>query len=373
MCHYSSDDTIMILNALPKFGPIKIQKLIEYFHNDISKIFDSKFTPSLRTILSKEDIETLLQHKKFFDSNSENKKLSTLRGNFISILNDKYPGLLKQIPDAPVGLYSIGTLKERTKNIAIVGSRSNTIYGLKVARKLAMELSIRGFSIVSGMARGIDAAAHEGTIAANGHTIAVLGNGLDIIYPQEHSDLYRKITEHGAIISEFPLGRRPDKQTFPIRNRIIAGLCHAVIVVESDNHGGSMITARMAGEYGRHVFAVPGRIDDISSSGCLSLIKDGATMLTSIDDIFEELPYLDSTPQQTMLNFDDTQAHSSHDIACPVEKCVYETIRNNGTISTDNIIEISGIPTTKVLQALQMLEIRKLISKRYDGLFEITK
>lgn len=373
MCSYSVDDTIMILNALPKFGPIKIQKLIKYFHNDISKIFNNQLSTSLSSILSKQDIEVLLQYKKFFDKKTEDKKLATLRGKFISILNDQYPELLKKIPDAPSGLYYVGTLKKYSKNIAIVGSRSNTIYGLKVARKLAMELSIRGFSIVSGMARGIDAAAHEGAIAANGHTIAVLGNGLDIIYPQEHSDLYRKITEHGAIISEFPLGRRPDKQTFPIRNRIIAGLCHAVIVVESDNHGGSMITARMAGEYGRHVFAVPGRIDDISSSGCLSLIKDGATMLTSIDDIFEELPYLDSTPQQTMINFYDTQTHSSNDIACPVEKCVYETISNNGTLSPDNIIEISGIPTIKVLQALQMLEIRKLITKRYDGLFEITK
>ena len=373
MCHYSSDDAIMILNALPKFGPIKIQKLIEYFHNDITKIFDNTFTSSLSHILSKQDIEVLLHHKKFFDKNSEDKKLTALRGHFISILNDQYPELLKKIPDAPAGLYYVGKLKDHSKNIAIVGSRSNTIYGLKIARKLAMELSIRGFSIVSGMARGIDAAAHEGAIAANGHTIAVLGNGLDIIYPQEHSDLYRKITEHGAIISEFPLGRRPDKQTFPIRNRIIAGLCHAVIVVESDNHGGSMITARMAGEYGRHVFAVPGRIDDISSIGCLSLIKDGATMLTSIDDIFEELPYLDSTPQQTMLNFDIPTTQQQTTIVCPIEKCIYEIINNNGTISVDNIIASSGMPTIKVLQSLQMLEIRKLIKKRYDGLFEIIK
>jgi DNA processing protein len=225
------------------------------------------------------------------------------------------------------------------------------------------------------MARGIDFAAHDGALAANGKTLAVLGNGVDVIYPSENAQLYRKIANHGALVSEFTLGRHADRQTFPIRNRLIAGLCHAVIVVESDRFGGSMITARFAMEYGRHVFAVPGRIDSGSSAGCLALIKDGATMLTSIDDIFEDMPYLNPSSRQGVLPLDTANGENSQAVApeasCPMEKKIHEILTEKQAATVDSIVEMSGVATGKILRVLQLMEIRGLTKKRYDGMVEL--
>ena len=177
--------------------------------------------------------------------------------------------------------------------IAVVGSRRTTLYGQSVAKKLGSDLARLGFCVVSGLARGIDTAAHEGALSVGGKTAAVLGCGIDIVYPPENLDLYRRIVETGAVLSEFPFGRKADKQTFPMRNRVVAGISEAVVVVESDVQGGAMITARFAGEQGRLIYAVPGRIDQPTSHGCHQLIRDGATLFTGIDDILNELNYLD--------------------------------------------------------------------------------
>ncbi|MDR1890759.1 MAG: DNA-processing protein DprA [Puniceicoccales bacterium] len=374
----SENQSFMVLNALPHIGPCTAKKLLAHFRGDVRRIF-SATSDQLREIhnLDHQVIDCILNHSKHFDLQHEEKSLAALRGRFLHIDHDNYPMLLKEIHDAPVGLYAIGEIDNGTKNIAIVGSRTNTLYGLETARMLAMELARRKFCIVSGMARGIDTAAHEGALAANGQTIAILGNGIDIIYPTENATLYKRIAEKGAIISEFTLGRRADKQTFPIRNRLIAGLCHAVIVVESDKFGGSMITAKFATEYGRHVFAVPGRIDQPSSSGCLALIKEGATMLTCVDDIFEDLPYLDDSPKQTLLPLASSESGSLNvqmpQISCPMEKKIYEILLREKSAAMDTVITLSELPASKVMHTLQMLEIRGLASKRYDGMFEIAK
>jgi DNA processing protein len=243
-----------------------------------------------------------------------------------------------------------------------------------------MRLVDRGFCIVSGMARGVDAAAHEGALSVKGTTVSVLGNGIDVIYPYENRDLRRRIVEDGAIISEFPLGHRPDRLTFPIRNRIIAGMCHAVIVVESDKFGGSMITARFANDYGRHVFAVPGRIDTNQSSGCFSLIKDGAIMLTCVEDIFDELPYLSDSIRQGTFELKETNpSHEtesidkSKNISCPVERLIYDILKRKKVMSADDVINESNLQTKQVLNALQMLEIRGITFRRYDGLYELKR
>jgi DNA processing protein len=318
-----------------------------------------------------------MNHWRYFDLRREENELAALRGRFLNVNCDGYPTLLREIPDAPIGVYTIGKISNFSKNIAIVGSRTTTLYGLETARMLAMELARRGFCIVSGMARGIDTFAHEGALAAGGQTIAVLGNGIDIVYPVENATLYRRISERGAIISEFTLGRRADRQSFPIRNRLIAGLCHAVIVVESDKFGGSMITARFATEYGRHVFAVPGRIDQPSSAGCLALIKDGATMLTCVDDIFADLPYLDDTPKQQVLRIsvdgEYVQSIKMPEIACPIERRIYEILLREKSAAIDSVVAISELPANRVVNSLQMLEMRGLAKRRYDGLFEIRK
>ena len=199
---------------------------------------------------------------------------------FITPRDVGYPRLLKEIHDPPIGLYRKGVYDFAQPCVAIVGSRRTTLYGQSVAKKLAADLARLGFCIVSGLARGIDTAAHEGALSVGGKTAAVLGCGIDIVYPPENLALYRRIEAEGAILSEFPFGRRADRQSFPMRNRVVAGIAEAVVVVETDVSGGSMITARFAGEQGRLIFAVPGRIDQNTSAGCHQLIRDGATLLT---------------------------------------------------------------------------------------------
>ncbi|MDR2776847.1 MAG: DNA-processing protein DprA [Puniceicoccales bacterium] len=378
MSGLSENQSFMVLNALPHIGPCTAKKLLAHFRGDARRVF-SATNNQLQEVsgLDHQAIDCIRNHSKYFDLQHEEKSLLALRGRFLHINHNDYPILLKEIHDAPIGLYAIGEINNEMRNIAIVGSRTNTLYGLETARMLAMELARRKFCIVSGMARGIDTAAHEGALAAKGKTIAILGNGIDIIYPIENATLYKRIAEKGGIISEFTLGRHADKQTFPIRNRLIAGLCHAVIIVESDKFGGSMITAKFATEYGRHVFAIPGRIDQPTSSGCLALIKEGATMLTCVDDIFEDLPYLDDLPKQVVLSLSspenkDLNAPISQ-ISCPMERKIYEILLREKSAPIDAVITLSELPANKVMHTLQMLEIRGLAFKRYDGMFEISK
>jgi DNA processing protein len=376
----SENQALMVLNALPDVGPCSARRLISHFRGDVRRIF-SATAEQLRNIpkIDRLAADRIVNYRSFFDLAQEEEAITSLRGDFFGITHPNYPILLREIYDAPVGIYAIGKFDNFTRNIAIVGSRTNTLYGLETARMLAIELSKRGFCIVSGMARGIDTAAHEGALAAKGKTIAVLGNGIDIIYPSENAALYRRIAENGALISEFTLGRKADKQAFPIRNRLIAGLCHAVIIVESDRFGGSMITAKFANDYGRHVFAVPGRIDQPSSSGCLSLIREGATMLTSIDDIFDDLPYLDLDSEQITMftdvgsgnRFFTNKLPRTSEISCPMERKIYEVLIGEKSATLDSITLLSELPLHTALHALQMLELRGLAQKRYDGRFEV--
>ena len=374
----TTQDCFMILNGLPGIGPVTVKRLLTYFRGDIRAVFAASIDDLVSSkAVDKALLDAILKHDSYFNLEKERRNLSNLGGKFLQRDHMHFPSLLKEIPDPPIGIYMIGDVDPVCKNIAIVGSRNNTLYGLKTARQLAIDLANRGFTIVSGMARGIDTAAHEGALAVGGKTIAVLGCGVDVVYPPENGVVYRKICENGAVISEYPLGRRADKQTFPVRNRLIAGLCHAVIVVESDKMGGSMITARFASEYGRQVFAVPGRIDQPSSAGCLALIKDGATMLTSIDDVFEDLPYLDNHPEEVNLfpvrskDYKEEKAIAS--ISCPIEKRIYDILLKEKSADVDLIVRSSQLPIRKILYSLQMMEIRRLISRRYDGRYEINE
>ena len=207
----------------------------------------------------------------------------------IVTMNDPdYPELLLHIPDPPPFLYLQGQLDHTTKNIAMVGSRMASNYGLSVARRLSTELAEYGLTVVSGMARGIDTAAHEGALEGGGPTVAVLGSGLERIYPTQNYHLSRNIIQNGAIISEFPLLTEPEPHHFPIRNRIISGMSIGTIVIEAAKKSGSLITARLAVEQNREVFAVPGSIKSYKSTGTHTLIKQGAKLVENVQDILEE-------------------------------------------------------------------------------------
>jgi DNA processing protein len=278
--------------------------------------------------------------------------------------------MLKEINDPPIGLYRRGRYEFGAPCIAIVGSRRTTLYGQATAKKFGAELARLGFCVVSGLARGIDTAAHEGALSVGGKTAAVLGCGIDIIYPPENLELYRKIEADGAILSEFPFGRRADRQSFAMRNRIVAGMSDAVIVIESDVDGGAMITARFAGEQGRLIFAVPGRIDQNTSAGCHQLIRDGATLLSSVDDILSELSYLDGLrPPPIGEKPADVAAGRPANLTADEAK-VFECFRGGAILAPDALGAATELPAAKLSATLMMLELKRLIAKRADGAFE---
>jgi DNA processing protein len=202
-----------------------------------------------------------------------------------------YPALLAQIPDPPPALWVAGALPPTDATVAIVGSRNATPHALQVASQLGEDLARAGLCVVSGLARGVDGAAHRGALRAGGSTIAVLGCGVDVIYPPEHATLSREITARGAIVSEFPPGTPPRGWHFPRRNRIISGLCHGVVVVEASDHSGSLITARCALAQGREVMAVPGGVLSGRNRGAHGLLRDGAAVIEGVEDVLEELHY----------------------------------------------------------------------------------
>ncbi len=364
---------LLVLNALPNIGPITTNRLLEELGGDPRAIF----TAGGRRLEAVKGVgpairDTILRWEEQFDLAREERKLAETGAVFIATRDDAYPKLLRQIHDPPIGLYRRGPYAFEHPCIAIVGSRRATLYGQAVARKLGTALAERGFCVVSGLARGIDTAAHEGALIAGGRTAAVLGNGLDIIYPPENLELYRRIAETGAVVSEFPFGRRADRQSFAMRNRIVSGMCEGVVVVESDVDGGAMITARFAGEHGRLIFAVPGRIDQPSSRGCHQLIRDGATLLTGVDDILAELSYLDGL-RPVPLGVDGMAGPAA--VAPPTglsetEQRVLECFRGGSILTIDALAGITQMPAHELGATLMLLELRRLVAKRVDGSFE---
>lgn len=368
-CELTEWQALLVLNALPNIGPITTNRLLEELDGDPRAIFTSNARRLERVKgVGPAISRTIARWREHFDLAREEKKLAEAGAAFVTVRDEAYPKLLRQINDPPIGLYRKGDYAFEHPGVALVGSRRATLYGQAVAKKLGAELAERGFCVVSGLARGIDTAAHEGALSVGGRTAAVLGTGLDIIYPPENLDLYRRIAENGAVLAEFPLGRRADRQSFAMRNRIVAGMCEAVVVVESDVDGGAMITARFAGEYGRLIFAVPGRIDQPSSRGCHQLIRDGAALLTGVDDILAELNYLDGMRPVPAPAADGGGA--SLQGLNETEQRVLECFRGGSILNIDALAGLTQMPAHELGATLMLLELKKLVAKRADGAFE---
>src|SRR5256885_13182141 len=273
----------------------------------------------------------------------------------------EYPELLRQIYDPPIVLYVKGTLTSKDKNaVALVGSRMTTHYGIEASRKLGYQLGYVGVTIVSGGARGIDTAAHQGALTAKGRTVVVLGTGINLVFPPENIELFERIAANGAIITQFPFNRPADKQTFPIRNRIVAGMTLGTLVVEANLTSGALITANFAVEYGRQAFAVPGRIASPASQGCHELIKKGAKLCESAEDVLSEFEYLfpASNRPPTM---NETGVLPALELS-PNEEAVFGTLARE-EISIDEVIQRSGLPSSAVSVALLSLEMKRLVKQ----------
>jgi DNA processing protein len=368
----SERQAFMILNDLPNIGPISLNRLLQELGGDPRDILtaDKRRLESVRGVGS-ETSAALLNWRTHFDLAREEERLAQTGAVFITTRDEGYPKMLKEIHDPPIGLYRKGGYLFGQPCIAIVGSRRTTLYGQSVAKKLGAELAQMGFCVVSGLARGIDTAAHAGALSVGGKTVAVLGCGLDIVYPPENLGLYRRIAETGAVLSEFPFGRKADKQTFPMRNRVVSGISEGVVVVESDVSGGAMITARFAGEQGRLIFAVPGRIDQATSAGCHQLIRDGATLLTSVDDILNELSYLDGLRPRAITTEGQTSVlEQLMPQLDEKERRVLDCFKGGSLLGIDALTVATGLAAHEISAALMMLELKKLVLKRADGTFE---
>ncbi len=224
-------------------------------------------------------------------NDSSRKIVESLRESVVALSDPDYPALLREIIDPPLALHALGDRSLlRSTAVAVVGSRRASPYGINAAQQLTRDLVSAGVTIVSGLARGIDAAAHEAALDSRAHTIAILGTGIDVIYPRSNTRLFRRVEREGLILSEFPPGTPPLPENFPMRNRVISGLCVGTIIVEATSRSGSLITARMAAEQGREVFAVPGSIFSKGSEGTHRLIQYGAKLVHDADDVFDELP-----------------------------------------------------------------------------------
>lgn len=384
----------IILNAIPHIGPVNLSRLLQVFDGDPERILSASLS-DLKQVKGVGDkaASAIRNWEQGFDLERELKHLSDAGADFVSLDDERYPEILKTLYDPPIGFYQKGTfrLQANQPTIAIVGSRRSTLYGTGVARTFAQRLASMGFCIVSGMARGIDTYAHRGALEAGGDTIAVLGNGLDRIYPPENLDLYRSISETGAILSEFCFGRRADRQTFPMRNRIVSGLSDGVLVVESDLNGGSMITAKFALEQNRQVYAIPGRIDQSSSKGCHQLIKEGAILTTSIEDILDDLKYRIEQPDlfQDMTvdvgvrqgagreQAPKSESDSKSETASKTRQLqgaqleIYQTIKREGSLNVDELNDLLGMGIAVINSNLMMMELQKVVQKQLDGTFVI--
>lgn len=362
------------LCAIPEIGAVSAMRLLKYFGSPQAALSASKSELMRVEKIGEKTANSIIANRDKIDVEKIRARMDAVGARYIHFNDARYPALLRKIPDPPVGFYIIGDCDFSAPCISIIGSRNCSVYGQITARKFAASFARAGFTVVSGMARGIDSCAHYGALEAKGKTVAVLGCGADVLYPPENGDLYNRLVANGAIVSEFPLGTRADRQNFPIRNRIVAGLSVATLVVESDTKGGSMITARLAGEQGRDVFAIPGRIDQSTSRGCNALIRDGVRLATCPEDIIDELafskqlsfdlktetarkPAKEETPKSPQIKLTGDEAE--------VFKC-FESVEN---LDADTAASLSGLSVQRCLTALLMLEIKKAVAKKAGGIW----
>ena len=362
-----SREALVALNLIEHVGPVRVRQLLEHFGEAPAILGASKSQLLNVRNIGEETADAIANWEKTIDLAAELKRIADFGCHIVVQADANYPELLRQIYDPPFVLYVKGELLAKDKNaVAIVGSRTTTHYGVEVARKLAYQLAYLGVTVVSGGARGIDSAAHQGALSAKGRTIAVLGTGINLVFPPENVDLYERIAANGAIITQFPFNRPPDKQSFPIRNRIVAGMTLGTVVVEANLTSGALITSNFANEYGRQVFAVPGRIDSPRSKGCHELIKKGAKLCEGAEDILSEFEYLFPASNRPAA-VSETGVLPALTLSDNEQK-VYDALSNEES-TTDEVIRRAGLPSSAVSVALLSLEMKRLVKQLPGKLF----
>jgi DNA processing protein len=358
------------LNMIRGIGPRTANQLIDRFGSP-AQIFAASRQALEKEGLKAETIRELHDSEILEKASAEIERLEQIGARIVTLEDEEYPQLLREIHDPPVLLYVRGDLKNACSRpcIAVVGSRRCSTYGVNAAQSLSRDLAANGITIVSGMARGIDAAAHRGALEAGGLTIAVVGTGLEKTYPKEHKKLEDEILASGAVISEFPLGTPPLPQNFPYRNRILSGLCLGVMIVEAAEHSGSLITARLAYEQGREVAAVPGNITSQTSFGPNFLIKDGAKLVQYWRDVVEEFP---REVKEAILGVQRQKHDDGQSSAQPAfevieltedERVVFNLLTTDAPSHIDQLLISSGMNSSDLMAALLSLEMKDRIKQ----------
>ena len=326
-------------------------------------VFRAPLTQLERCNLPAPVAQAIFKKQTFWRAEKEVDAIRRIGCRVVNWTEPEYPQALLQIYDPPVVLYVRGDASIlNAPSLSIVGTRRPTVYGTQMAERMGRDLAARGLVVVSGLARGVDAIAHMGATGVGGRAIGVLGTGIDVCYPKENKKLFEKVLERGAIISELPTGSHPAPENFPVRNRIIAGMPLGVVIVEGKQYSGSLITARLAMEFGREVFGVPGNVTQQMSFAPNQLIKQGAKLVTSAEDVIEELP----TPVRALLvKAEAVESEQRNLLAAeglsPIEKRLYELLSTEEPRHIDDIVETSGLNSSEVLATLFELEMKGII------------
>jgi DNA processing protein len=361
-----SKEALIALNMVDHVGPVRLRQLLEHFGDAPAILGASR--AHLRQVrgIGEDTAEAIAGWEKSVDLASELKRISEFGCQIVTQADENYPQSLREIYDPPIVLYVKGSLLSKDKNsVAMVGSRQTTHYGIEVARKLGYQLAYIGVTVVSGGARGIDTAAHQGALSAKGRTICVLGTGINIVFPPENQELFERIAASGAVMTQYPFNRNADKQSFAIRNRIVAGMTLGTVVVEANLTSGALITANFATEYGRQVFAVPGRIDSPRSKGCHDLIKKGAKLCEGAEDILSEFEYLFPASNKPP-SPGETGVLPALELGENEQKVL--TVLTSEETHMDEVIRKSGLPASAVSVALLSLEMKRL-ARQLPGRF----
>ncbi len=363
----TSREAYIALNMVDGVGPIRLRALLDRFGAPEAILVASR--EDLRQVegIGEEVARSVMLWRDAVDLDAELARIEKAGVSVVTRDDAGYPKHLREIYDPPLVLYVRGEMSDRDAlSIGVVGSRRTTIYGQEMSRKLAYQLARVGVTVVSGLARGIDTEAHRGALQAKGRTVAVIGCGIDIMYPAENKKLADDIVEKGgAVVTEFPFGVKPDKQNFPMRNRIISGWSLGVVVVEANLKSGALITAKQAMEQGREVFAVPGRADSILSRGTNRLIKDGAKLTEDVEDILTEFEYLLPRAAEELHDGAATLARPVEGtkaalVLTEMEAKVMAQIREDET-AIDEIIRGSGLTSACVSATLLALEMKRIV------------
>jgi DNA processing protein len=339
------------LNLVKGIGSVRFKALLDVFGNP-ETAWNASAEAWLNAGLNQKIIESFQRVRKGVSLDQVWERIQSLGAQVLTWDDEAYPRLLKEIDQPPPVLYIRGSLiLEDDWSVAIVGTRRVTAYGRQVAEEVATTLAHNGVTVVSGLARGVDSIAHQSAISAGGRTLAVLGNGVDVIYPPENRNLATQIMEHGALVSDYPLGTQPDGINFPPRNRLISGLSKAVIIVEAGSTSGALITATFAAEHGRDVFAVPGNINAPQSQGTNRLIRDGAQPLLDPQDVLEAL-------NLTMI----TEHRAARVVlpADPIEARLYQMLSQEPR-HVDEIRSEANMPIETVSATLAMMELKGMV------------